>query len=102
MQNADLTEKKSWNIINLKKKVEILKPYIKMEKTIIKFGNNEIQKQKFHQHKRPISIKNTYINKIVVSNDFKGFKYCIGYKNSKNIEHLPIFLPKMRAYRRIW
>ena len=27
-----------------------------MEKTIIKFGNIEIQKQ-FHQHKGPISIK---------------------------------------------
>ena len=28
-----------------------------MEKTIIKFGDSEIQKQKFHQHKGPISIK---------------------------------------------
>ena len=39
-----------------------------MEKTIIKFGNIEIKKQKFHQHKRPISIKNIDINKTVVSN----------------------------------
>ena len=39
-----------------------------MEKTIIKFGNIEIKKQKFHQHKRPISIKNIDINKVVVSN----------------------------------
>ena len=38
-----------------------------MEKTIIKFGDIEIEKQKFHQHKRPISIKNIDINKIVVS-----------------------------------
>ena len=29
-----------------------------MEKTITKFGDIEIQKQKIHQHKRPISIKN--------------------------------------------
>ena len=29
-----------------------------MEETIIKFGDIEIQKQNFHQHKRPISIKN--------------------------------------------
>ena len=29
-----------------------------MEKTIIKFGGIELQKQNFHQHKRPISIKN--------------------------------------------
>ena len=28
-----------------------------MEKTIMKFGDIEIKKQKFHQHKRPISIK---------------------------------------------
>ena len=28
-----------------------------MEKAIIKFGDIEIKKQKFHQHKRPISLK---------------------------------------------
>ena len=28
-----------------------------MEKTILKFGDIEIKKQKFHQHKRPVSIK---------------------------------------------
>ena len=39
-----------------------------MEKTIIKFNDIEIEKQKFHQYKRPISIKNTDINKTVVSN----------------------------------
>ena len=42
--------------------------YVKMENTIIKFGDIEIEKLKFHQHKRPISIKNIDINKIVVSN----------------------------------
>ena len=49
-----------------------------MEKTIIKFGDIEIEKQKFYQHKRPISIKVIDINKRVVSNkasfDKKGFK----------------------------
>ena len=48
-----------------------------MEKTVIKFGNTEIRKQKFHQHKRPISINNIDINKIAVSNkvsfDKRGF-----------------------------
>ena len=39
-----------------------------MKRSIIKFGDIEIKKQKFHQHKRPISIKNIDINKIVVSN----------------------------------
>ena len=27
------------------------------KKTIVKFGDTEIEKQNFHQHKRPISIK---------------------------------------------
>ena len=39
-----------------------------MEKTIIKFGDIEIEKQKFHQYKRHISINNIDINKMVVSN----------------------------------
>ena len=38
-----------------------------MEK-VIKFSDIEIQKQKFHQHREPISIKTIDINKIVVSN----------------------------------
>ena len=74
-----------------------------MEK-IIKFGDIEIQKQKFHQHKAPISIKNIDINKIVVTNKVsfgkKAFKYFIGYKDSKKIKPLCIFLPKMSAYRK--
>ena len=61
-----------------------------MEKTIIKFGDIEIQKQKFHQHKGPVSIKNIDINKIVVSNKVslgkKGFKYFIGYKDTKKLD----------------
>ena len=36
-----------------------------MEK-VIKFGDIELQKQKFDQHKEPISMKNIDINKIVV------------------------------------
>ena len=39
-----------------------------MEKIIIKFGDIEIEKQKFHQRKRAVSIKSLDINKIVVSN----------------------------------
>ena len=31
--------------------------------TVIKFGDIEIQKQKSHQHKQPISNKNIYVNK---------------------------------------
>ena len=61
--------------------------YIKMEKTIIKF-DIKIPKQTFHQHKRPISIKNIDSDKTVVSNKVpfgkNGFKYFIGYKDAKN------------------
>ena len=56
---------------------------------MIKFGDIEIKKQKFHQHKIPISIKNIDISKTVVSNkvsfDKKRFRYFIGYKNTKKI-----------------
>ena len=45
-----------------------MKTYIKMKKTAIKFSDTEIEKQKFHKYKRPVSIKNLDMNKIVVSN----------------------------------
>ena len=48
----------------IKKIQTLLKIYIKIEKSVIKFGDIEIEKQKFHQNKRPISIKNIDINKI--------------------------------------
>ena len=52
-----------------------------------KFGDIEIKKQKFHQHKESISIKNTDINRITVSNKVcfgeKGFKCFIGYKKAE-------------------
>ena len=60
-----------------------------MNKNIIKFGDTEIEKHKFLQHKSPISIKNIDIDKIVVSNKVsfgkKGFKYFIGYKDAKKL-----------------
>ena len=74
-----------------------------MEKVIIKFGAIEIEEQKFNQYKRPISIKNIDISKIVVFNKVsfgkKGFKYFIGCKDAK-IRPLCIFLSKMSAFRR--
>ena len=74
-----------------------------MEKNI-KFGDIEIQKQKFHQNIEPISLKIIDIDKIVVSNKFssgkKAFKYFIGYKNANKFKPLCIFLPKMSAFRK--
>ena len=72
-----------------------------MEKTFIKLGDIENEKQKFHQHKRSISMKNIDISKIVVSRKVsfgkKGFKYLIGYKGAK-FRPLCIFIPKMSTY----
>ena len=79
-----------------------MKACIKVEKSVIKFGDLEIEKQKFHQHKRHISIKNIDIDKTVVSNKVSfgknGFRYLIDYKNA-NMRPLCRFLPKMSAYR---
>ena len=49
----------------------------------------ETSKQKFPQQKGSTSIKNTDVNKIVLSNMVcsgkkKGFKYFTGYKDDKN------------------
>ena len=38
-----------------------------MYETVIKFGDSEIKKEKFHLYESPISIKDIDINKIVVS-----------------------------------
>ena len=53
-----------------------------MEKIII-FGDIDIQKQKFHQRKAPISMKNMDFNKTVVYLGKKAFKHFIGYKDGK-------------------
>ena len=49
-------------------------------------------------------MKNIDINKIIVSNKIffgkKGLRYFVGYKDSKKIIPLCIFLPKMTAYRK--
>ena len=75
-----------------------MKVYIKIEKTIIKFDDIKILKQKFHLHKRPISIKNADIDKTVVSNTVpfgkKGFKYFIGYKDAKKLSLYMYFYQK--------
>ena len=75
-----------------------------MAKKVIKFGDTEIEKHEFHQHKNPILRNNIDINKIVVSNKVsfgkKGFKYSIGYKDDKKTQTLMYLIPEMNAYRR--
>ena len=57
-----------------------------MDKEMIKFGDTEVEKHRFYQHKRSISINNIDIIKIVISNKVSfckmGFKYFIGYRVS--------------------
>ena len=81
-----------------------MKAYTKIEK-IMKFGDIEIQRQKFTNIKELFQKKKYIdINKIVVSNKVllgkKGFKYFIGYKHASKMKPLFIFLPKMSAYRK--
>ena len=64
-----------------------------MENTIIKIDDIKIPKQKFHQHRRPISIENGEIDKIVVSEK-------VGYRDAKKSKPLCVFLPKMTTYRK--
>ena len=75
-----------------------MKAYIKIKKTITKFGDIEIQKQKFHQHKGPISIKNIDINKIVVSNKIyfgkKDLNISLATKMLKKLDPCAYFSPK--------
>ena len=52
------------------------------KKTVTKYGDIKIKKQKFQQYKRPILTTNIDINKVVVSNKISfcknNFKYFIG------------------------
>ena len=71
-----------------KKIQKFLKPYIKMEKIMIKIINQK------------------YINDIVVYNEVsfgkKGFKYFIGYKDAKELDHYVYFSPKQCIEKRLW
>ena len=58
LQNTYLTEKSG--ALQIKRNIFILNVYVK-------FDDIKIPKQKFHQHKRIISVKNIEIDKIVVS-----------------------------------
>ena len=83
--------------------MKILKSYMKMEKTIINLSDSKMQKQKYHQHKGPVSIKNVDTDKVIVPNKVpfgkKGFKCFTGQKDDKKIKLSYIFLPKMTPYR---
>ena len=60
-----------------------------MDEKVAKFDNTEIEGCEFHQCKKPISINDIYIDKIIVSNKVpfskQDFKYFIDYKDDKKI-----------------
>ena len=75
-----------------------------MGKKIIKSGETEIEKHKFHQHKDQISLYDVDFKKVLVSNKASfhknGFRYFIGYKDGRKVRPLCVMLPKIIAYRR--
>ena len=52
------------------------------------FGDIEVEKHKFHQHKSPIVINNVAIIKIVVSNSDYFDKKCFKYPVTLNLNLL--------------
>ena len=77
LQNVDFSKKVEH--YKIKKKNIYIYIYAKMDAKIIAFGDTEIEKQKFHNHKNPILIDDVDINKIMTSSEVlsgkKGFKY---------------------------
>ena len=69
-----------------------------MEKTITKFEDIEIQKQKLNQHKRPTLIKQVDIDRIVVYNRFllvkKDLNNLLVTKMLKELKFYVYFSPK--------
>ena len=70
-----------------------------MGKEILKFGDIEIEKNKFYNHKSSIFYKDVDIEKVLLSNKIspseKNYKYFIGYLfNDHKVKSLHILLPK--------
>ena len=79
----------------IKKEIE---PYTKNGwKKYLQFEDTKIEGYRFHQNKRPISVNNIDINKMVVSNKLpfgkQVFKYFMGYKDSEKTRPLCILHP---------
>ena len=93
---------KSWlkqkKVKNYKSKdfKRILKPFIRMDRKIMKLDGTEIKKYNLHQYKSPMLIGNINNNKMGTPNKAsfgkKDFKYFIGYKKID-------FWAKMSTYK---
>ena len=76
-----------------------------MNKDIITFSHNEIEKHKFHCSKDSVDVKHVVIDKVAISNQVsfskKYFKYFIGFKNDEKVKLLCIMLPKRNQYAKV-
>ena len=63
-----------------------------------------VNKKEFHKSKQPINLDLVNLDQIVVTNKFKhsngGFKYFIGYKESKIVKQFCVMLPQMTGNRK--
>ena len=75
-----------------------------MDQNIIKFGDTEIEKQNFHQHKSTILINNLDINRILVYDKIffikNSFKCFIGYKDAKKLDLYAFLFQKISTCKR--
>ena len=74
-----------------------------MNKKIIAFCDNKIEKRRFHRYENLIFLEDVYIDKILMSNKIfssrKNFKYFIGYMDDDyKTEAFSIILPKTSVY----
>ena len=72
--------------------------YKKWVKKALKFNNIKLNKKEFHKSEEPIDLISVNEDQIVVSDKFKhnneGFKYFIGYKEGKLLNHYALFYLK--------
>ena len=68
----------------------------------IKFGDKEVDKNKFYSSKEAILLDSVDLSKIVVSSRWKlndiTYKYFCGYLNNNVIKPLCVILPQMNGY----
>ena len=83
MQNADLTEKKVKNLLSC----------IKMGTEILTFGDIEIEKKIFYRYKSPVTLRDTDIEKVLVSN-----KISFGEKTTSTLLVICIMIIKLSYY----
>ena len=68
---------------------------------MVKFGEEEIGKEKFHVSKKPIKIWDVNVDNVIMSKLVKtktNSKYLIGIKFDKAIRPLVLIMPKMSGY----